>query len=72
MEWYDRAAKLTELTSKVSLLATKLNNISNKELLYEIYPYIWDIRGVISLLNSYIKWLGKKHILCFSCHRSTH
>ncbi|XP_035702266.1 protein O-GlcNAcase isoform X2 [Folsomia candida] len=57
-EWYQRAAKFDDLNRKVNTLATKLNDITNRELLYEIYPYIWDIRGVISLLNSYVKWLG--------------
>lgn len=28
-------------------------------MLYDLYAYVWDIRNVISLLNSYVKWLGK-------------
>jgi len=58
-EWYDRATKFNELTSRINKLATKINDIPNRELLYEVYPYIWDIRGVVSMLNSYVKWLGK-------------
>lgn len=56
-----------ELTKKVNSLATKLNDITNRELLYEIYPYVWDIRGVISLLNSYIKWLGEFDSTLLNC-----
>uniref|UniRef100_A0A0A9W5Q8 Bifunctional protein NCOAT n=2 Tax=Lygus hesperus TaxID=30085 RepID=A0A0A9W5Q8_LYGHE len=26
--------------------------------MYELYPYVWEMRAVISTLNSYIKWLG--------------
>lgn len=60
-EWHSRAVKFDIAANKVNTLATKLNDITNRELLYEIYPYLWDIRGVISLLNSYVKWLGKLH-----------
>lgn len=40
-------------------LCNKLNDVPNRELLYELYPYIWDMRGVTSLMNSYVTWLGK-------------
>lgn len=46
------------MSENVNRLFHKLNGISNKELMYELYPYIWEIRAVISTLNSYIKWLG--------------
>ncbi|XP_073970684.1 O-GlcNAcase [Rhodnius prolixus] len=57
-EWHERAKKLEEMSENVNRLFHKLNGISNKELMYELYPYIWEIRAVISTLNSYIKWLG--------------
>jgi len=31
----------------------------NRALLYDVYPYISDMRGVINMLRSYVKWLGK-------------
>ncbi|KAL1137769.1 hypothetical protein AAG570_009465 [Ranatra chinensis] len=57
-EWHERSKKLEEMSGHVNRLFLKLNGINNKELLYELYPYIWEMRGVISTLNSYIKWLG--------------
>ncbi|XP_026279162.1 protein O-GlcNAcase [Frankliniella occidentalis] len=57
-EWFDRATKLNDMTKAVNQLFTKLTNCPNRELLHEIYPYIWDARGIISTLNSYVKWLG--------------
>ncbi|ODN00482.1 Protein O-GlcNAcase [Orchesella cincta] len=57
-EWYDRAKKFSVMTKNVNKISQKLNNIPNRELLYELYPYIWDLRGVCSLMNSYITWLG--------------
>jgi len=32
--------------------------IPNSCLMYDLNDYIWDLRGTLSLLNSYIKWLG--------------
>ncbi|KAI4470352.1 o-glcnacase [Holotrichia oblita] len=57
-EWFLRAEKMNEMTEAVNRLFQHLTACNNRELLYDLYSYVWDIRGVISLLNSYIKWLG--------------
>ncbi|XP_060528600.1 protein O-GlcNAcase isoform X2 [Cylas formicarius] len=57
-EWFSRAEKLNEMTQAVNKLFQHMSSCNNRELLYDLYSYIWDIRGVISLLNSYVKWLG--------------
>ncbi|XP_019868330.1 protein O-GlcNAcase isoform X2 [Aethina tumida] len=57
-EWFSRAAKMNEMTETVNKLFKHLTNCNNRELLYDLYSYVWDIRVVICLLNSYIKWLG--------------
>lgn len=57
-EWFARAEKMNEMTEAVNKLFQHMSAVHNRELLYDLYSYIWDIRGVISLLNSYIKWLG--------------
>lgn len=57
-EWYDRAAKFNDMTILIGRLLTRLTFCKNRSLLYELYPYVWDIKGVISLLNSYVKWIG--------------
>lgn len=58
-EWVSRAEKMNEITEAVNRLFQHISTCNNRELLYDLYSYIWDIRGVISLLNSYIKWLGE-------------
>ncbi|KAJ8935277.1 hypothetical protein NQ318_006642 [Aromia moschata] len=50
---------MNEMTQSVNRLFQHISNSCNRELLYDLYSYIWDIRGVISLLNSYIKWLAR-------------
>ncbi|KAH1009906.1 hypothetical protein HUJ04_002202 [Dendroctonus ponderosae] len=57
-EWFARAEKMNEMSEAVNRLLLHMTACNNRELLYDLYSYIWDIRGVISLLNSYIKWLG--------------
>lgn len=57
-EWFARAEKMNEMTQAVNKLFQHMTTCNNRELLYDLYSYLWDIRGVISLLNSYIKWLG--------------
>lgn len=58
-EWYEHGAKLEEMSVAVNRLFVRLTFCNNRELLYDLYSYVWDMRGVISLLNSYIKWLGE-------------
>lgn len=60
-EWRERARKLEEITAAVNRLHERLTYSNNRELLHDLYPYVWDMRGVISLLNSYVKWLANGH-----------
>jgi hypothetical protein len=55
----ERAARLEDMSCALNHLFRRLTFCANRELLYDLYPYVWDMRGVVSLLNSYVKWLGK-------------
>ncbi|XP_066587298.1 protein O-GlcNAcase [Prorops nasuta] len=57
-EWHTRAAKMNEMCNAVNRLFQRLTYCNNRELLYDLYSYVWDMRGVVSLLNSYVKWLA--------------
>ncbi|XP_003426978.1 protein O-GlcNAcase isoform X2 [Nasonia vitripennis] len=57
-EWHARAAKMNDMCNAVNRLLQRLTYCNNRELLYDLYSYVWDMRGVVSLLNSYVKWLG--------------
>ncbi|XP_065173924.1 protein O-GlcNAcase isoform X2 [Atheta coriaria] len=60
-EWRMRAEKMNEMTVGINRLLQRLSMCNNRELLHDLHSYAWDIRGVISLLNSYIKWLAGGH-----------
>nr|XP_033333106.1 protein O-GlcNAcase isoform X1 [Megalopta genalis] len=57
-EWHARAAKMNDMCNAVNRLFQRLTYCNNRELLYDLYSYVWDMRGVVSLLNSYVKWLA--------------
>ncbi|XP_033207412.1 protein O-GlcNAcase isoform X2 [Belonocnema kinseyi] len=57
-EWHSRASKMNEMSTAVNRLFQRLTYCNNRELLYDLYSYVWDMRGVVSLLNTYIKWLA--------------
>ncbi|CAL4060621.1 unnamed protein product [Meganyctiphanes norvegica] len=57
-EWFARAAKFGEIVKTVRKMCNRLYKVKNRSLLYELYPYVWDMRGVICLLNSFVEWLA--------------
>ncbi|XP_022094369.1 protein O-GlcNAcase-like isoform X2 [Acanthaster planci] len=58
IEWADRAANFVDFSRQVHRMMMRLLNIPNRSLLYDLYPYMWDMEGVISMLASFVKWLG--------------
>ncbi|CAG0883171.1 unnamed protein product [Cyprideis torosa] len=57
-EWIERAAKFGVLDESLKRILVRLSQCPNRSLVFDLYPFVWDIRGVVSLLNSYVKWLG--------------
>ena len=39
----------------------KICSSPNRELVYNLYTYIWDMVGVMSMLLSYVDWLALGH-----------
>lgn len=50
---------MNDMYNAVKRLLQRMSHCNNRELLYDLYAYVWDMTGVVSLLNSYVKWLGK-------------
>ena len=70
-EWYDRASRFSRSYRDVAMAVDKLVNIPNRELLYDIYAYITDMRSTLALVNSYIKWLGTSQSLVADLYSTT-
>lgn len=58
VEWYDKAIHFHDCYANLSIVVDRFVNIPNRELLYEMYSYINDMRSNLALVNSYIKWHG--------------
>uniref|UniRef100_A0A4W4GG82 protein O-GlcNAcase n=1 Tax=Electrophorus electricus TaxID=8005 RepID=A0A4W4GG82_ELEEL len=57
-EWHSRAENFEEMCCSVMQMFTRLSNSANRTILYDLYPYIWDIKSIISMVKSFVLWLG--------------
>lgn len=57
-EWQSRAEKFEEMCCSVIQMFMRLSNSANRTILYDLYPYIWDIKSIISMVKSFVQWLG--------------
>uniref|UniRef100_A0A8D0H4A6 Protein O-GlcNAcase n=1 Tax=Sphenodon punctatus TaxID=8508 RepID=A0A8D0H4A6_SPHPU len=57
-EWHSRAAKFEEMCSLVMGMFTRLSNCANRTILYDMYSYVWDIKSIMSMVKSFVQWLG--------------
>ncbi|XP_065057024.1 protein O-GlcNAcase-like [Rhopilema esculentum] len=56
--WRERAANFHSLCQMVLDLFTRLSNIPNESILFDLYPYIWDVKEVVLALHAYVIWLA--------------
>lgn len=56
-EWHRRAEKFMLLSNRVFDLARKLVRSVNKEIVYELYSYLWELTAALALLMGYVEWL---------------
>ncbi|KAM8852706.1 protein O-GlcNAcase isoform 1-T1 [Synchiropus picturatus] len=68
-EWQSRAEKFEDMCCSVIQMFTRLSNTANRMILYDLYPYIWDIKSIISMVKSFVQWLdGRIHSTSFYCY----
>ncbi|XP_065372571.1 protein O-GlcNAcase [Calliphora vicina] len=60
-EWIQRAEYFTKLCNCVQELLRKIALCDNKEICHDLFCYVWDIAGALSLLNAFVKWLRLGH-----------
>ena len=58
----EQAKQFHESRQTVEDLFNRLSEISNRRLLQQLYPYIYDVKEVVNQLSSYVKWLGIKYV----------
>lgn len=57
-EWQLRAEKFEEMCGSVIQMFRRLSNSANRTILYDLYSYIWDIKSIMSMIKSFVQWLG--------------
>ncbi|XP_059929122.1 protein O-GlcNAcase isoform X1 [Gadus macrocephalus] len=58
MEWQNRAEKFEDMCCSVMQMFTRLSNSANRTILYDLYTYMWDIKSIVSMVKSFVQWLG--------------
>ncbi len=64
-EWRERAQKFQEVVSTIGRLTERLCNSPNQGLIYDLYPYVWDLWATAALAGSFVEWLGIFALLCY-------
>ena len=57
-EWESRRTYFDNLIRSIKRSFDRICSSQNRELVYNLYTYIWDMVGVLFLLQSYIDWLA--------------
>jgi len=60
-EWVKRREDFIVLINDIKYLFDKICACQNREIVYNLYTYLWDIVGVAHMLLSYIEWLALGH-----------
>ncbi|TRY57464.1 hypothetical protein DNTS_014216 [Danionella cerebrum] len=57
-EWRARAGNFIAACDDVAVLHSAVVNSINRAVLYDLYPYIWDLRNTLLVAKAFVCWLG--------------
>jgi len=60
--WYDRLQKFEEHCRAVYDMFQLFCLIPNEAILYDLYPYLWDLKEVLLSLDTFVHWLAKGNL----------
>jgi len=58
-EWHELVRTFLTRLQWISDVIDRMLAIPNKALAYELFPYLWDIKAAVRLLECFVQWLGK-------------
>lgn len=58
-EWTCRSAEFGKLCRSVCDLCVKLVGCANRGFVYDMYPYVWELQGLLNCMNAFVCWLGQ-------------
>ena len=62
VKWYETSKTFEESVDRVIQMMDRLFRIPNKALLSDLFPYIWDLKGVLQLSSAFVKWMGTNFV----------
>lgn len=57
-----RAGKFLVACDEIVVLHGSVVNSVNRAVLYDLYPYVWDLRNTLLVAKAFISWLGEREI----------
>uniref|UniRef100_A0A4W6EL87 protein O-GlcNAcase n=1 Tax=Lates calcarifer TaxID=8187 RepID=A0A4W6EL87_LATCA len=57
-EWRGRASRFLSLCEDIAQLHCSVVGGANRAVLYDLYPYVWDLRNTALVAKAFICWLG--------------
>lgn len=64
-EWWDTSERFLKTVEKLQSFMFRLRDIPNQAIGYYIYPYLWDMLGVLQTCCAFVRWLGLGHLSNF-------
>ncbi|KAI5104514.1 protein O-GlcNAcase-like, partial [Silurus meridionalis] len=56
-EWRVRAGRFLLACDEIAVLHGSVVNSVNRAVLYDLYPYVWDLRNTLLVAKAFISWL---------------
>ncbi|XP_053485412.1 protein O-GlcNAcase [Ictalurus furcatus] len=56
-EWRVRAGRFLVACDEIAVLHGSVVNSVNRAVLYDLYPYVWDLRNTLLVAKAFISWL---------------
>ncbi|NXF26729.1 OGA GlcNAcase, partial [Rhodinocichla rosea] len=60
--WRGRARSFQRLCARTCRLHSRLVSTAGRALLYDLHPYLWDIRNLLLAASAFVLWLGCQSI----------
>ena len=58
-EWITKANGFVDAVKKLRAISKRLVELPNFSATQELFPYVWDLLGVLETCAGYVSWLGK-------------
>uniref|UniRef100_A0A8C4RNF1 protein O-GlcNAcase n=1 Tax=Erpetoichthys calabaricus TaxID=27687 RepID=A0A8C4RNF1_ERPCA len=62
-EWRSRALHFKQECDNLLHLHSRIIKSTNRAFLYDLYPYVWDVRNTTLLAKAFVLWLGEFSLL---------